>query len=187
MVWCFIASIWQSIVGRRRLNSDSGRARGGIAPRLHREITLESARLRRTPRPPRPPQGSPSYGSSAPGPAPEVPDSGPHWSTGQCSTRQPGSLLGRQPHCRVPAGEAESEQSGYSPPPTTTHRPPFPVLYGRNTCCMVHGHGAWGMERRRPPCAGFRCRAVRCGCDVVLFASPSTFLPFIVSRILRQA
>jgi hypothetical protein len=166
MVWCFIASIWQSIVGRRRLNSDSGRARGGIAPRLHREITLESARLRRTPRPPRPPQGSPSYGSSAPAPAPEVPDSGPHWSTGQCSTRQPGSLLGRQPHCRVPAGEAESEQSGSSPPPTTTHRPPFPVLYGRNTCCMVHGHGAWGMEHgawndgARPVLGS---AAVRCG------------------------
>jgi hypothetical protein len=76
-----------------------------------------------------------------------------------------------------PAGEAESEQSGYSPPTTTTtHRPLFPVLSGRNTCCMVNGHGAWGMERRRPPCAGvpLPCRA---GCDAVLFASPSTFLP----------
>jgi hypothetical protein len=149
-------------------------------PRLHREITLESARLRRTPRPPRPPQGSPSYGSSAPAPARRYPTAA---LIGPRVNARPGSLgrfwvVNHTVGSRLEKRRVSNQVTARPPPPPTTHRPPFPVLYGRNTRCMVHRHGAWGMERRRPPCAGvpLPCRAGAI-IDVVLFASPSTFLP----------
>ena len=144
-----IASIWQSIVGRRRLNSHSGRARGGIVPRLHREITpgeravtenataataaTSTARLSfvwllspLAPLAPLPPARRYPIAVLI-GPRVNALD--------PAAWVASGSLLGCQPDCRVRAGEAESERAIRSQPcphtrhrpPPTTHHPPFPL------------------------------------------------------------
>jgi hypothetical protein len=207
-----IASIWQSIVGRRRLNSHSGRARGGIVPRLHREITpgeravtenataataaTSTARLSfvwllspLAPLAPLPPARRYPMAVLI-GPRVNALD--------PAAWVASGSLLGCQPDCRVRAGEAESEQSGHSRAHThaTALHPPPTISFAAETLAVwsistEHGawsmeHGPWTMDLRSPPWPGapvpFGAHAVRCVCAIRVALQQ---LSAIVSRTLR--
>ena len=147
----------------RRLNSHSGRARGGIVPRLHREITLESARLRRTPRPPRPPQGSPSYGSSALAPARRYPRAA---LIGPRVNARPGSLgrfwvVNQTVGSRLEKRRVSNQVTARPPPPSTARH--FQYCTAETLAAWSMAMEAWGMGQRRPPCAGVCAVRVRCG------------------------
>jgi hypothetical protein len=138
----------ESIVGRRRLNSHSGRARDGTVPRLHREITPGERAVNGERHDGRHVHRKALFcmAPQPPGPAtpwPQGPDGGAHWPTGSmldpAAWVASGSLLGCQPDCRVRAGEAESEQSGHSrahTPPASTLPPPPTISFAAETLAV---------------------------------------------------
>lgn len=151
----------------RRLNSHSGRARGGIVPRLHREITLESARLRRTPRPPRPPQGSPSYGSSALAPARRYPRAA---LIGPRVNARPDSLgrfwvVNQTVGSRLEKRRVSNQVTARPPPPSTARHFQYCTAETLAAWSMAMEHGAWDNGAR--PVLGFRCRVVRVRCGAI--------------------